>query len=527
MLRKLQIQLTLFYFFASVILVGAVGAGLYYRLSSYFQSSTDLLLKYSLAQELRALTQPITPDLEAAEQEFLITVQPRIPTPAWTEISDEDEEGTLESVPPTLAPLFIPTQKKPSKPSDSNEEPENSADPEPEDESSDDSSKVPGTDVPSHGTVNPRSQVKVNAILVAQSTPEPANAENEAVFTGELASIFVIRIDRSGGIVSASNRPKSSLPDQLSALQNAKRDGIDIRSLKLQSGTPVRLLTYYLPENQDIAFLQLGRPVDDQMRLLNQFLVSWLGIGLICLIFTGVGSWWLAGKTLMPAQKSMEKQRDFVANASHELRTPLTLIRASTETALRSEPNMESQKLLNDVLSDVDDMSKLFDDLLLLSRLDDQKLALKLETVHIQTIFEDISIRVKRLGYTHDVRIVLDHENMHLLTDPERLKQILWIITDNALKHSPADSVITFKANYTPTTIQIKVVDEGAGIPKEHLPYIFERFYRAPAARGKQRRGAGLGLPIAKGLVQCLRGNIHIESASGKGTMVILSLPRA
>ena len=120
------------------------------------------------------------------------------------------------------------------------------------------------------------------------------------------------------------------LPDQ-NAISNAAANDFDLRTVSLADGTSVRLLTYKLSDQTGIEILQLGKPIEDQLKILNQFLEGLLIIGSASILMLGLGSWWLAGRMLASAQKAWDSQQQFVANASHELRAPLTLIRAGSD----------------------------------------------------------------------------------------------------------------------------------------------------------------------------------------------------
>lgn len=113
--------------------------------------------------------------------------------------------------------------------------------------------------------------------------------------------------------------------------------------MRLADGTPVRRLTYHITIGNQATFIQAGRSLSDQEHLLTQLLAGLLALGVLSAILIGTNSWWLAGRSILPAQRSWGKQQSFIANASHELRTPLTLIRASAEVALRKTPTEDSR----------------------------------------------------------------------------------------------------------------------------------------------------------------------------------------
>jgi len=242
----------------------------------------------------------------------------------------------------------------------------------------------------------------------------------------------------------------------------------------------------------------------------------------------GAGSWWLAGRTLRPAQQAWEKQQTFVANASHELRTPLTLLRASAEVAQRGLDEADKrQALLDDILQETDHMSRLVDDLLLLSRLDAGRISMERQTVPLPELISELARKMGRLADERDIHLEIGPSEGAALGDPERVRQVLLILLDNAFHHIHASGTVRLEAHLVGRWVQVTVQDDGSGIPAEHLPHIFERFYRAPARNLQGDGRSGLGLAIAKGLVEAQHGQISISSQLNQGTRVTVNLPAA
>jgi signal transduction histidine kinase len=245
-------------------------------------------------------------------------------------------------------------------------------------------------------------------------------------------------------------------------------------------------------------------------------------------VLMGAASWWLAGRSIRPAQQAWKHQQSFVANASHELRTPLTLLRASAEVALRGLPagDTDNRGLLGDVLQECDHMSKLVADLLLLSRLDAGHMPMERTRIMLPQLFADVERQVGRLAEERGVRVTADGVSGAAWGDPTRVRQVLLILIDNALRHTPPGGAIRLAARAGGRLAHITVADTGCGIAPEHLPHVFERFYRADRA-GRDDSGSGLGLSIVKALVEAQGGQITIESQVGQGTTVVVALPGA
>jgi len=349
------------------------------------------------------------------------------------------------------------------------------------------------------------------------------------VDAAELAAIAVLPLDASGRLLFNPNNLDLPLNPDQEAFQTALAKGSDLRTITLDDGRRARLLTYRLTRSDGPAALQLVRELSDQDQVLNQLFVGLITLGTFSMALVGATSWWLAGRALRPAQEAWERQQRFIASASHELRAPLTLIRASAEVALRDLPPDESDQraLLHDVLAESDHMRRLVDDLLTLTRLDSGQLTLTKETIDLTALLASIQRQAARLGEQRGVAVELADVGGLVQADTERLQQVVLIALDNALRYTPAGGRITLAATPTERTVQIRVADTGCGIAPEHLPHIFERFYRADPARGRENGNAGLGLSIAKGLVEAMGGRIAVESTVGVGTTVVISLPRA
>jgi signal transduction histidine kinase len=292
----------------------------------------------------------------------------------------------------------------------------------------------------------------------------------------------------------------------------------------MSNGIRVRLLTYRTGLDTP-AVLQVGRQLSDQDRVLNQYLTGLLILGSIASFMLAFVSWWLAGRSLGPAQKAWDQQQNFVSNASHELRTPLTLIRASAEFGLRSHPSQEQGQVLQDVIDEADYMNRLVDDLLLLSRLDAHRLQLTREVIPVSELVTETVRQMERLGQEKGIALSMDTTKGTIIGDQARVRQVLLILLDNSLRFTPSGGTIHISAKPSGKFIEMVVADNGSGIPPEHLPHLFERFYQVRTNATNDSRSNGLGLSIAKALIEAQHGTIHIKSIPGKGTQVHLFLP--
>jgi two-component system phosphate regulon sensor histidine kinase PhoR len=223
-------------------------------------------------------------------------------------------------------------------------------------------------------------------------------------------------------------------------------------------------------------------------------------------------------------------RQEFVANVSHELRTPLSLIKGAAETLLdgaKADP-VALERLLKIIDRHADRLTLLIDDLLLLAKLDSGRVALNLQPVllrsAVQEVMDDLVPHANARGLV--LRNVLP-EGLIARADPERLRQVLSNLVDNAIKYGRENGTVTISAQpRDDRQIEICVRDDGPGIPAEARDRLFERFYRVDKARSREQGGTGLGLAIVKHVVQAHGGDVRVESAPGEGAAFYFTLPR-
>ena len=228
---------------------------------------------------------------------------------------------------------------------------------------------------------------------------------------------------------------------------------------------------------------------------------------------------------LVSIETAYQAQQRFVSDASHELRAPLTAIQGNLEL-LRLHPVMpaaERDEALAEVERETNRLTRLVGDLLALARAD-AGVTLQRRPVDLDAIVLDTFRTARQL--THGQELTLDpFEPVQVVGDEDRLKQLILILLDNALKYTPPNGCVTLGLRRGKATTEILVRDTGVGIPAADLPHVFERFYRADPARGRDPGGTGLGLPIARWIAEQHGGTISLESLLGQGTTVIVRLP--
>jgi two-component system sensor histidine kinase VicK len=224
--------------------------------------------------------------------------------------------------------------------------------------------------------------------------------------------------------------------------------------------------------------------------------------------------------------RALRAKMDFLADASHELRTPLTVVHTNAEVGAQLEEDPSQREIFEDIVNESSQMSRMVENLLFLARSDSESPPLEMEILAVPTFLAALKGRAETLtrGRGASFEANLSGEG-YLRADLARLEQAVLILVDNAVKYSPDGGRVTLSATTESGELLIRVEDRGPGIPEEHLPHIFERFYRVDKARERKQGGTGLGLPIAQTIVQAHGGRIEAQSRIGEGTHMSLHLP--
>lgn len=302
----------------------------------------------------------------------------------------------------------------------------------------------------------------------------------------------------------------------------------DIRT-ESYSGQPWRVLSFAVAVNGNmVGIFQVARVVsgeESSLQKLRLVLASGVIIGLLLAL---IASWFLAGKALIPIRQTLLLQRQFTADASHELRTPLALIRANAEMLYRHTDHLPPSEtdLIGEIISETDHLNRLVGDLLTLARADTDALQIAQKPVDFRTLVSDVHEDLHRIAEARGLQTGLSLNGPVVVRgDETRLRQLLLILLDNAMKYSDAGGRIDVSVARDDGRARLVVSDTGIGIPSKDLPHIFERFYRVDRAREHESGGTGLGLAIAKWIVQAHHGSIKADSTMGKGTRFQIDLP--
>jgi signal transduction histidine kinase len=297
--------------------------------------------------------------------------------------------------------------------------------------------------------------------------------------------------------------------------------------------TPIRVLTQPVAVRDQMVYLQVVGDRTTEVRTLAVLVIVLVVGGVIALLVaSGVGAAY-ANRALVPIRNSLiaqrdalRRQREFAADASHELRTPLTVIRASVDDLERhgSEPVATVGTALTDIRDEVDALTTMVDDLLLLARSDSGAIELERVPVDLGDIASSGALALGAVATERDVAVTVDPEPAEVIGDPTRLRQLVLILVDNAVRHSPPGGRVTVRVRGGGGEATLEVEDQGPGIRPEDLERVFDRFYRAPGAPGG---GTGLGLAIASWIVERHGGRIGAANRTSGGATFTARIPLA
>lgn len=245
------------------------------------------------------------------------------------------------------------------------------------------------------------------------------------------------------------------------------------------------------------------------------------------LILAALGAYVLAGRTLAPIAQSMERQQRFAAAASHELRTPLTVLQGRLEVALlqRRTPE-EYEQIVGQAVGEAQRLGVLVGDLLALARAQRDAEALSVELVDVRELVQEVVAGLRPLaeGKGQMLDVQLDR-SLLVQGDAIKLRQAVSNVLDNAVAYTPAGGRVQISGHREHRQVRLRVRDNGPGVAPEHLPQLFEPFYRVDGARGGDGSHSGLGLALAAWIVRAHGGHLEVESHPGAGSVFTLSLP--
>ena len=268
------------------------------------------------------------------------------------------------------------------------------------------------------------------------------------------------------------------------------------------------------------------------MRVVPILVAVGLILALLALAYTGLQMVRLISELrgLHAEQRAAaEAKTDFLADISHELRTPLTVLRSNAEFGLAIDQDWPHRVVLEEIVKESVHMTRMTEDLLLLARTDSASLPIEKRSVSVPLFVADLAGRAEVLARERGARLRTELAgDGRIEIDPSRVEQAVLALVDNAAKYGPKGGVVIFSTKTGSGQMRFEVADEGPGIAEEDLGRIFERFHRAGGTRSRRGGGSGLGLPIAKSIVELHGGRIEaVSDEDGTRMTVCLPLPSA
>jgi heavy metal sensor kinase len=399
---------------------------------------------------------------------------------------------------------------------------------------------------------------------------------------------FIQVLDESGNIGRKSENLKNvQLPISLNALKNASKGLVTFETNHSIGNTPLRIITFPVTENNHVTkIVQIASSLEGVEDALNTLFIILIVTVPLALMVASLGGQFLAHKALKPVDnitqtarvitsqnlnqritppkvkdeisrlietfnemisrldQSFRQIKQFSSDASHELKTPLTILKGEVEVTLRKERTpQEYQQTLKSNLEEINRMSQIVEDLLLLSRADTGEVRLNIEDINLTEILNEVVTQMNRLAQSKGLYLSTSnhHQDIHIFGDALRIRELFINLVENGIKYTEEGGSIHItlqKENAPPVRSQsnweegeksgfakVIISDTGIGIAKEDQERIFSRFFRVDKARSRERGGSGLGLSICKWIVEAHQGEIVVESELGKGSSFIVKLP--
>jgi heavy metal sensor kinase len=381
-------------------------------------------------------------------------------------------------------------------------------------------------------------------------------------------SVHILSLDGTVVWEGSAVVPRPSVDGAV--LERGKNGEVVYATIETSSGASVRQVFVPIRQQNQVRYLLQAEESLEFFRRTHRSLMGLLMLGSVAtLTASWFGSGWLARKVLTPIevlsrtaesisesdlrsrvnlnapfeeferlaqafnamldrlQRASESQRRFVDYAAHEMKTPLTVIQGNLEVALqRSRSAEEYRDVLVSNLDQVQRLIVLTRSLLTLARFAGDRPPVELVPLALEPLLRELIEDLTPVAEDRRIRLVLEQEPVPpVLGDAERLKQVFINLLDNALRYTDPDGTVTVHLSGLRGDVRVAVRDTGQGIAQEHLPLLFERFYRTDPARARDSGGHGLGLPIVKEIAEAHHGSISVESEVGKGSVFTLTLP--
>ena len=391
---------------------------------------------------------------------------------------------------------------------------------------------------------------------------------NDPILLNIIVQIFNVR---GIHIVSSKNIPKlDTLPKYVFNYVSAGSRHFDTIMVAIPASKPVtlRILSIPVAENHKIAYIvQVASPLSSIYSALNKLKIMLSVLLPLTVLLTGIIGAFLAKVALKPVDRiikdmrqitaenlknriiipetkeeikrladtfndmlarlenAFSSQRRFIEDLAHELKTPLAILKGEMEVALKKiRSAKEYGDILNSGLEEVNRINSVVENLLIFARFENETIMLKTKILDITILLNDIVNDIKILAMQKNIGIFISaQEKITVLGDEDKLRRLFLNVLDNAIKYTPLGGKVDISVTKKNNFVQIKVSDTGIGIPEKEISHIFDRFYQVN--KSGHKGGFGLGLSIARSIVEAHKGRIEAESVLNRGTAFIISLP--
>ncbi|MBU2699395.1 signal transduction histidine kinase [Sporomusaceae bacterium BoRhaA] len=365
------------------------------------------------------------------------------------------------------------------------------------------------------GPLPPGPPPLLGPLLGAILGPQPGLSHGQNFFFVESAS--------SGDIIFKSSVQQLS-PDRLAVLTTTTLQTAALQGTVTFDQIPYSYLKSSLNAETEtfILFRDLSPEVNMQRNLLTALII----VGAICSLLSFVVSFFMANWAMIPIQKAWQQQKNFLSDASHELRTPLTIIQTNLDIVRRSPDETVSclSKWVDNIQQECVYMAKLVDSLLFLARTDSQQQTLDKQLFIFNSALMQAVVSFETVAAEKELSLEVSEDVLiQCYGDEARIRQVIGILLDNAIRHTSVGGKILVSLVQVDTKALVTVADSGEGIESEYLEKIFDRFYQVDSSRS--RGGAGLGLALAKEIIESHGGVINVSSIPGTGTTFRIWIP--
>ncbi len=373
-------------------------------------------------------------------------------------------------------------------------------------------------------------------------------------------------------VCSSDNLLERELPFGPVARQQVRWLHEHLETVELEDGGRLRLISYPLvADGRLLGVAQIGKELGPLYQTIEELRLIYLVVGPFAIFWLCLGCWLLAERTISPVievteaarritadklssrlplgnhqdelaqmtaslnqmldrlDKSFRRVRQFSGDASHELRTPLTILRGETEVTLRwAKTPEEFRDMLRSNMEEIDRMERIIESLLTLTKSEVGELTLEIREISLSDLVQELYLQSRILCETKNIEIQLRldvDEEIRIRGDELRLRQLLLNLISNGIKYTSENGHMEIALAMDDSFARVDISDSGIGIPAEHLPHIFDRFYRVDKARNRMDGGTGLGLAIVKWIAEAHGGSILATSEVGKGSCFSVRLP--